>query len=339
MLSIFRCPDCGERLELDPSGRCAGCSAARVGAAGVLDFVTDPERLQERAFYEELYAARRGDGNPRWSVASLRSRWEQPEQVTNRAVWDAVGDLRGKRVLLLGNGGGLKELYLLTLEPELLIVSDLAAMGVAVLRDRFDLSAYDGRVAFAAIDGLQLPFFDESLDLVYGNAFVHHLPDREAFLREVARVLRPGGRAVFMDDAYSPLWQAGKRTLLRPLLAYSHRKVPRSPEDVKETMRGGFREEVLREEARRAGVELWSRRLLLTFYLWHRATLKLLPDRFRELRMHPRIAGPLIRLDEKLARRPRAQRHLVRLVWGVEKPSQTSRSSIQRVASSRRSTG
>lgn len=317
---IFRCPGCAERLELDEDGRCRACRAVRVAAGGVLDFVTDPDRLEERDFYEDKYAEHLQAIDRKWPVTALRGRWEHPGEPVHKAMWEAVGDLRGKRALLVGNGGAVKELYLLTLDPELLIVSDLAPAGVAVIRDNFDLDPYDGQVCFAAIDGLALPLFDESIDLVYGSAFVHHLPDREAFLREVARVLRPGGRGVFLDDAYSAGWQRAKLTMLRPLMAYSHRKHPRSPEDMEATMQGGFREEILAEEARRIGVELWSRRLLLVFYLWQRASMVLLPSRFRELRRHPRIAKPLIRFDEWLARKPRFQPHLIRLVWGIQKP-------------------
>jgi len=105
------------------------------------------------------------------------------------------------------------------------------------------------------------------------------------------------------------------------LFVYSHRKVPRSPEDVVATTAGGFREEDLRDEVARVGGEFWSVRLLLAFQLWHRAALVLLPERFRRLRRHPLIAGPLIRLDERLARRPRSRRHLIRLVWGLRKPA------------------
>ncbi len=46
-------------------------------------------------------------------------------------------------------------------------------------------------------DGMQLPFADESFDgIVCMNAF-HHMPSFEATLREMARVLKPGCRAVF----------------------------------------------------------------------------------------------------------------------------------------------
>jgi ubiquinone/menaquinone biosynthesis C-methylase UbiE len=46
----------------------------------------------------------------------------------------------------------------------------------------------------------RLPFPDESFDLVFGHAVLHHLPDLEASFAEFARVLRPGGTVVFCGE-------------------------------------------------------------------------------------------------------------------------------------------
>jgi len=50
----------------------------------------------------------------------------------------------------------------------------------------------EGRVA----DAESIPYEDNSFDLVVGHAVLHHIPDVEQALREVLRVLKPGG--VFM---------------------------------------------------------------------------------------------------------------------------------------------
>jgi SAM-dependent methyltransferase len=314
---VLLCPQCRAPLVLDGDG-CAGCGRATL-RDGVLDLVVDPERDAERAYYEQEYARRAG--GPVRSLDELEANWTHPAKPVAGALRRRIGDLAGKRVLLVGNGGSAKELHFLTAEPELLVFSDLSASGVAAVRDAFDLSAHRDRVCFAAIDALDLPIADGSVDLVYGNAFVHHLPDRPRFLAEVMRVLAPGGEAVFMDDGYSPVWQFAKRAVLRPVMAYSHRRHPRSPEDIRETLQGGFREEDIVREVRASGAaaEAWFERLGFAFYFWRRASLVLFPARWRGLGEHPRIAGPLIALDRHLARRPRMRRHLVRLIWGVRR--------------------
>ena len=77
-------------------------------------------------------------------------------------------------------------------------VTDLSpGMVEAALRNAKNLGFdIDGRVA----DAESLPFEDESFDLVVGHAVLHHIPDVELAMREVIRVLRPGGRFVFAGE-------------------------------------------------------------------------------------------------------------------------------------------
>jgi ubiquinone/menaquinone biosynthesis C-methylase UbiE len=74
-------------------------------------------------------------------------------------------------------------------------------------------------------DAGSLPFEDDSFDLVFGHAVLHHLPDLPGAFREFRRVLRPGGVVAFCGEpsrhgdrisalpkrgamAVAPLWRA-----------------------------------------------------------------------------------------------------------------------------------
>jgi SAM-dependent methyltransferase len=46
----------------------------------------------------------------------------------------------------------------------------------------------------------RLPFADESFDLVFGHAVLHHIPDLSRAFSEFHRVLRPGGTLVFCGE-------------------------------------------------------------------------------------------------------------------------------------------
>lgn len=73
---------------------------------------------------------------------------------------------------------------------------DLTEAGIALARERL---ALEGRQATLTVgDAEHLPFADASFDIVYSYGVLHHTPDTPRALREVYRVLRPGGTALLM---------------------------------------------------------------------------------------------------------------------------------------------
>jgi len=66
------------------------------------------------------------------------------------------------------------------------------------------------RAVYHCMDAMSLPFEAESFDAVWAFECLFHMPDRAEVLRQITRVLRPGGRLVLTD---------------------SYEKVPFTPED------------------------------------------------------------------------------------------------------------
>ena len=58
-------------------------------------------------------------------------------------------------------------------------------------------------------DAARLPFPDASFDAVTGHSFLYLLPNREAALAEMWRVLRPGGVAILMEPHARPATLGG----------------------------------------------------------------------------------------------------------------------------------
>ena len=323
---VFRCPACRSSVQVideQTPPQCGSCGFSARIAEGVIDFVAEEQGGGEREYYDEFYASAPARRPPR-SLAALGQTWTDPSAPWEmQRVWARLGDLRDQTVLLLGNGESFNELYLLSQRPHALIYSDLSPVGLRELRRHVDAASHDN-LMFAAIDAMDLPLRDESVDVVYGFAFAHHLPDVDRFLGEVARVLRPGGRCVLMDNAYSPLWQHLKLIWLRPLMRMSHRKEPRSPEDQRETMAGGFREDQLAASIHTVGGVPWSERVALLYYLWHRVSVALFPGIARLIPRHDLIAAACMRADEFLSRFAWARRNMIRLIWGFDMPPRSA---------------
>jgi len=73
---------------------------------------------------------------------------------------------------------------------------DLTDAAIELARKRFELFGLNG--TFQVADAEKLHFPDESFDVVYSHGVLHHTPDINAAVREIHRVLRPGGRAIVM---------------------------------------------------------------------------------------------------------------------------------------------
>jgi ubiquinone/menaquinone biosynthesis C-methylase UbiE len=286
---------------------------------GILLLAPEGAMEEEGTFYDDIYT-RAAVADPS-DTASLRSEWESLYYPMNADVLRRVGDLSDQVVLLLGNGASAKELYFLELKPRRLIVSDLSLEGLRAGRKRHRLDENRYPVEWAVVDASRLPVLDSTIDVVYGYAFVHHLPDAASFLAEVARVLRPGGRCIFMDNRYSPAWQRAKLGVLRPLMRYFHRREPPSPADLEATLSGWHREEELEDMIVAVGGKPFFDRSSFFHYLFTRASERLPPRAvFSYLSSRKWFLRALVHLDDALARFESVRNNQIRLVWGFERP-------------------
>ncbi len=116
-------------------------------------------------------------------------------------------DLTGKKVLEVscGHGGGASYLTR-TQHPASYTGLDVNKAGLAIARKNANgLPGLD----FVHGDAEQLPFEDQSFDVVLNIEASHCYPHFERFLSEVARVLRPGGHFLFADirvRGFLPTW-------------------------------------------------------------------------------------------------------------------------------------
>ena len=115
----------------------------------------------------------------------------------HRRLHTAVGfeKTTGLRVLEIGCGCGSEAERFARAGAHYTAV-DLTPAALSITRKRFELANLEGR--FIQGDAENLPFPDDSFDLVYSHGVLHHTPDTPQTIREVHRVLSPGGRAMVM---------------------------------------------------------------------------------------------------------------------------------------------
>ncbi len=73
---------------------------------------------------------------------------------------------------------------------------DLSAGHLALAEENFQRRGLQGR--FVHHDAESLPFADATFDLVYSNGVLHHTPNTRHVVKEIHRVLKPGGTAIVM---------------------------------------------------------------------------------------------------------------------------------------------
>jgi SAM-dependent methyltransferase len=103
------------------------------------------------------------------------------------------------RSLEIGSGTGYFSLNLLLAGVvEEAVASDISPGMLDVLSASAEGLGLE--VETACCEASELPFEDDSFDLVFGHAVLHHLPDLAGSFREFRRVLRPGGWVAFCGE-------------------------------------------------------------------------------------------------------------------------------------------
>lgn len=137
----------------------------------------------------------------RWAVNRHGRGARNVAQVARCLAW--IEGPAPRSALELGCGGGA-------------VAGHLAARGTAVVATDVDIRqarvTLDRRPPGAALlvavmDAARLALPAAAFDLVLAQFMLHHVPDWEGAVAEVARVLRPGGHLVWVDFAL-PAWFA-----------------------------------------------------------------------------------------------------------------------------------
>ncbi|MBC7899304.1 MAG: class I SAM-dependent methyltransferase [Saprospiraceae bacterium] len=125
-----------------------------------------------------------------------------------------LGDAAGKTVLDYGCGSGDNSVLLADHGAKVIGV-DISPELTDLANKRLDLHGFGERVEFRVGSAHDLPLDNESVDVVFGMAILHHL-DLDLASREVFRVLKKGGRAIFFE----PVRNSALIRFIRKMIPY-----------------------------------------------------------------------------------------------------------------------
>jgi demethylmenaquinone methyltransferase/2-methoxy-6-polyprenyl-1,4-benzoquinol methylase len=138
------------------------------------------------------------------SLSAALSFWQDPRW--RRALVDAVAPRDGERVLDVATGTGMVAAELLSRSRCAVVGIDQSAEMLAAARARFDGAGAGAasRIQLIEAQAEALPFADASFDALTFTYLLRYVDDPAATLRELARVVRPGGRVASLEFGVPP---------------------------------------------------------------------------------------------------------------------------------------
>ena len=135
------------------------------------------------------------------ALSAALSFWQDPRW--RRALVRAAAPDPGARVLDVATGTGMVAAELLRQCDCSVVALDQSPQMLSLARERF-AGQPQSRVSLVEGQAEALPFADESFDVVTFTYLLRYVDDPAATMRELARVLRPGGRMASLEFGVPP---------------------------------------------------------------------------------------------------------------------------------------
>jgi tocopherol O-methyltransferase len=173
----------------------------------IAQFYDDSSSLWEEIWGEHMHQGYYGRGGK----SKLNRRQAQIDLIVELLTWGNITQV--ENVLDVGCGIGGSTLYLAEKFNCRGVGITLSGKQAARAKGRALEKGLDERVSFQVADALEMPFADNQFDLVWSLESGEHMSDKEQFLKECFRVLKPQGTLILATWCHRPTDSlAGKLT-------------------------------------------------------------------------------------------------------------------------------
>lgn len=149
----------------------------------------EPRKVREKDFHDDINLNnRREDFGRNFYFAKFT------EPIT-KCFWEKLGDLNAKQVLDYGCGTGSNSIRLVSYGANVVGI-DISSLRIAKAKQAAEKMGLE--VQFVEGDAECTNFEDNTFDIVTGGAILHHL-NMDSAAKEIHRILKPEGKAVFIE--------------------------------------------------------------------------------------------------------------------------------------------
>ena len=128
-----------------------------------------------------------------FAIFSGSERFQEAIVATERMIADEGGFRPGMKILDVGCGVGGPALNIAEYSGAHVTGVNISNRQIAIARELAATRGLSELTEFVVADGMNMPFPDESFDRIYIFEAGCYMPDKAAFYKECARVMRPGG--------------------------------------------------------------------------------------------------------------------------------------------------
>jgi SAM-dependent methyltransferase len=204
---ILCCPKCKSKLSDDLVCSCGHKGVFKNGLYYLLDQEnpTYNECEKEKTAWINVFKDLGMYFTGEWQFELPEKYYKAPKEHLDYLL--GVEDLNGKVVLDIGACLGWAEAYILnTKYPNANLIAldcnDDPIMGLgrtAAYKEKFNID-FDCVIS----DMLNLPFKEDSIDIIFTLDALHHASDLSLLSNQVYKILKPGGRFYALNEAYRP---------------------------------------------------------------------------------------------------------------------------------------